>query len=81
MIEGIEPGRAVSFELEVFPSLVGKGLYGYLAAGYWIDIGTPERYLEATWDLLSGRPASKLPPRDETGSLVYAPALSRAGRT
>ena len=74
-IEGLEPGRAISFELEVFPALVGQGLYGYLAAGYWIDIGTPERYLEATWDLLSGRPASELPPRDETGSLVYAPAL------
>ena len=25
------------------------------AEGYWIDIGTPERYLEATWDLLAGR--------------------------
>ena len=75
VVEGIEPQRPVSFELEVFPSLVGHGLYGYLAAGYWIDIGTPERYLEATWDLLSGRPASRLPPRDETGSLVYAPAL------
>ena len=75
VIEGIEPGRAVSFEREVFPALVGQGLYGYLAAGYWIDIGTPERYMEATWDLLSGRPASKLPPRDETGSLVYPNCL------
>jgi mannose-1-phosphate guanylyltransferase len=70
VIEGIEPDRAVSFEREVFPALAGDGLYGYLAAGYWIDIGTPERYLEATWDLLSGRPASNLPPRDVTGSLI-----------
>jgi mannose-1-phosphate guanylyltransferase len=75
VIEAIEPGRPVSFEHEVFPALVGNGLYGYLAAGYWIDIGTPDRYLEATWDLLSGRPASKLPPRDETGSLVYPNCL------
>jgi mannose-1-phosphate guanylyltransferase len=75
LIETIEPGRAVSFEREVFPALVGKGLFGYLAAGYWIDIGTPGRYLEATWDLLSGRPDSKLPPRDETGSLVYPNCL------
>ena len=43
--------------------------------GYWIDIGTPERYLEATWDLLAGRVASELPPRDETGSLVYEGCL------
>jgi mannose-1-phosphate guanylyltransferase len=74
--ERIEPGRAVSFEREVFPALVGEGLYGYAAAGYWIDIGTPDRYLEATWDLLSGRPASNLPPRDETGSLVYEGCLT-----
>jgi mannose-1-phosphate guanylyltransferase len=75
VVERIEPGRAVSFEREIFPALVGEGLYGFPAAGYWIDIGTPERYLEATWDLLSGRPASNLPDRDETGSLVYGPCL------
>jgi mannose-1-phosphate guanylyltransferase len=75
LVESIPHGRAVSFELEVFPSLVGNGLYGYDAAGYWIDIGTPERYLEATWDLLAGRVHSTLPPRDETGSLVYENCL------
>jgi mannose-1-phosphate guanylyltransferase len=70
VIESIPAGRPVSFEREVFPALVGDGLYGYTAEGYWIDIGTPDRYLEATWDLLAGRVESKLPPRDETGSLV-----------
>jgi mannose-1-phosphate guanylyltransferase len=65
----------VSFEREVFPALVGHGLYGFDAPGYWIDIGTPERYLEATWDLLAGRVRSSLPPRDETGSLVYENCL------
>jgi mannose-1-phosphate guanylyltransferase len=75
VVERIPPGRAVSFEREVFPSLVGEGLYGYEAAGYWIDIGTPERYLEATWDLLAGRVTSTLAPRDETGSLVYEGCL------
>jgi mannose-1-phosphate guanylyltransferase len=74
-VERVPAGRAVSFEREVFPSLVGEGLYGFDAAGYWIDIGTPERYLEATWDLLAGRVASTLPPRDETGSLVYENCL------
>jgi mannose-1-phosphate guanylyltransferase len=73
--ERIPAGRAVSFEREVFPGLVGEGLYGHPAAGYWIDIGTPARYLEATWDLLAGHPRSSLPPRDETGSLVYENCL------
>jgi mannose-1-phosphate guanylyltransferase len=71
VVEAIPPGRAVSFEREVFPGLVGHGLHGYAAEGYWIDIGTPERYLEATWDLLAGRVRSQLPPRDETGSLIH----------
>jgi mannose-1-phosphate guanylyltransferase len=71
VLDLIPSGRAVSFEREVFPQLVGNGLYGWDADGYWIDIGTPERYLEATWDLLAGRVASALPARDETGSLIY----------
>ena len=69
VIERIVPGRAASFEREVFPALVGEGLFGFPAEGYWIDIGTPERYLRATWDLLSGRVKSALPPRDRGGSL------------
>jgi mannose-1-phosphate guanylyltransferase len=71
VVETLVPaGRAVSFEREVFPELVGNGLYGWAADGYWIDIGTPERYLESTYDLLAGAVDSTLPPRDETGSLI-----------
>lgn len=71
VVEGmVPPGRAVSFEREVFPRLVGDGLYGWPSDAYWIDIGTPERYLEATHDLLAGAVDSPLPPRDETGSLI-----------
>lgn len=76
VIDLIPSGRAVSFEREVFPQMVGKGLYGWAADGYWVDIGTPERYLEATWDLLAGRVESTLPERDETGSLVYEGSLT-----
>ena len=76
VIEEIPAGRAVSIEREIFPELVGHGLYGYLAAGYWADIGTPRRYLEGTWDLLAGVIESTLPERDETGSLVYEGGLT-----
>jgi mannose-1-phosphate guanylyltransferase len=76
VVDLIPAGRAVSFEREVFPQMVGNGLYGWAADGYWIDIGTPERYLEATWDLLAGRAESTLPDRDETGSLVYDGSLT-----
>ena len=76
VIERIPAGRAVSIEREIFPELVGEGLYGYAAAGYWVDIGTPRRYLEGTWDLLAGVIDSSLPERDETGSLVYEGGLT-----
>ena len=75
-VEQIASGRPVSFEREVFPALIGNGLYGYAAEGYWIDIGMPERYLESTYDLLAGRVASSLPPRDETDSLIYEGCLT-----
>jgi mannose-1-phosphate guanylyltransferase len=55
VLDHVPPDRAVSIEREVFPLLIGEGLYGIRLEGYWIDIGTPERYLEANWDILEGR--------------------------
>jgi mannose-1-phosphate guanylyltransferase len=80
LIDMVPPGRAVSIEREVFPELVGNGLYGYTADAYWMDIGTPERYLEATYDLLAGRLESDLPPSDETASLVYDGCITSGAR-
>jgi mannose-1-phosphate guanylyltransferase len=54
VLAAMPAGRAVSIERDVFPTLVGAGLYGYEAGGYWLDIGTPERYLQATADILAG---------------------------
>ena len=54
VLDLIPAGRAVSIEREVFPRLVGQGLYGRRLEGYWMDIGTPERYLQASWDILEG---------------------------
>lgn len=55
VLELIPPGENVSIERDVFPRLVGAGLHGLLLDGYWVDIGTPERYLQASWDILEGR--------------------------
>ena len=45
-------GTNISIERDVFPTLVDGGLYGLQSDGYWLDIGTPERYLQATFDIL-----------------------------
>ena len=48
----IPPDTNFSIERDVFPQLVGDGLYGCPGDGYWLDIGTPQRYLQATFDIL-----------------------------
>jgi mannose-1-phosphate guanylyltransferase len=62
VLDLIPPGRAMSIEREVFPRLAGEGLGGTLLEGYWMDIGTPERYLQATWDILEGRVETEVEP-------------------
>src|SRR5205807_10253737 len=37
-----------------WPRLVGAGLYGFASEGYWLDIGSPARYLQGTFDILEG---------------------------
>ena len=54
VLDLIPPDRNVSIEREVWPQLVGEGLYGYPAEAYWLDIGTPQRYLQGTFDILEG---------------------------
>jgi mannose-1-phosphate guanylyltransferase len=62
VLDLIPPGREFSIEREVFPLLVGDGLYALPLHGYWMDIGTPERYLQATWDILERRVATAVRP-------------------
>jgi mannose-1-phosphate guanylyltransferase len=53
VLDLIPPDRPVSIEREVFPQLVGEQtVHGVALAGYWLDIGTPEAYLQAHRDVL-----------------------------
>jgi mannose-1-phosphate guanylyltransferase len=81
-------GTRISIERDVFPKLVGRGLYGYEASGYWLDIGTPERYLQGTFDILDGNVRSQagdslgssgLSIADDVDGNVIAPALIGPG--
>jgi mannose-1-phosphate guanylyltransferase len=61
VLDGMPPaGTNVSIERQLFPTLVGRGLYGYEAGGYWMDIGTPDRYLKATYDILEGKVSTEV---------------------
>ena len=54
VLDLVEDGRAVSIEREIWPQLIGHGLYGHRSGGYWLDIGTPARYLQASFDIVTG---------------------------
>jgi mannose-1-phosphate guanylyltransferase len=69
VLELVPAGQNVSIERDVFPRLVGQGLHGLRLDGYWMDIGTPERYLQASWDILEGRVRTLVEPSAE-GVLV-----------
>ncbi|MFA4872400.1 MAG: nucleotidyltransferase family protein [Patescibacteria group bacterium] len=43
----IPPDAKTSLEYDLFPALIGKGLYGFATSEQFIDIGTPERYSKA----------------------------------
>lgn len=49
--------REISIEREIFPAVIEAGdrVYGFVADAYWMDLGTPEKYLQAHFDLLAGR--------------------------
>jgi mannose-1-phosphate guanylyltransferase/phosphomannomutase len=53
----IEEGRPVDFSEEVFPAALAdaKPVFGYVADGYWEDVGTLEAYLRAHQDILDER--------------------------
>jgi mannose-1-phosphate guanylyltransferase len=54
ILDLVPADRNVSIEREVWPLLIGAGLYGFPADAYWLDIGTPERYLQGTFDIIEG---------------------------
>ncbi len=47
VLEGIPVGKNFSVERDIFPSLIGNGLFGYPVDSPFLDIGTPESYAQA----------------------------------
>ena len=64
VLDYIPGDRPFSFERELFPTLVEQGLpvYAYVSDCYWIDIGTPEKYLEVHRDIIAERFVSRTIP-------------------
>ncbi len=72
VLDLIESDRRVSIERETFPKLVAKGsLFAIGSHSYWIDAGTKESYMKASFDLIgSKRPVPLLPSFEEVDANI-----------
>jgi mannose-1-phosphate guanylyltransferase len=64
LLERIPTGRPVSIEREFFPALLEDRIpfHGWVAENYWLDIGSPAKYLQGQLDLLAGRVENPVAP-------------------
>lgn len=77
------PGVNYSIERGFFPSLLGRGdcVLGYVHQGYWIDIGTPEKYLQVHRDILERRfPVALSGEASGSGYLAASASVDRQAR-
>jgi len=61
ILERIPAEGTQSFERDLFPAMLQEGarVYAYLTHDYWQDVGSPQKYLEASFGIISGR--TKMP--------------------
>lgn len=89
LVDTIPHGRPVSVEWETFPALLAGGhlVRGVVDTAYWLDLGTPEAYVQASCDLVLGRmssPALAGPPGErlvQGGASVHPDAVVTGGST
>src|SRR5256886_8536373 len=57
VLERFSVGEVFDFSKDLFPRLLADGepLFGYVADGYWTDVGSIQEYARANADLLRGR--------------------------
>jgi len=80
VLDGVPPDENVSIEREVFPRLIGNGLYAFPAKDYWLDIGTPHRYLRGTFDIIEGNVRTAVRDRFDEGFLAVGDRVESEGR-
>jgi NDP-sugar pyrophosphorylase family protein len=75
--ERIPRDTAWSIERSYFPSLVERGetFVAYVNRGYWIDIGTPAKYLQVHRDIMDGRFVA--PPFDAASGYAWVSSEAR----
>jgi mannose-1-phosphate guanylyltransferase len=72
VIDEIPPGQVISVERATFPGLISSGavVMGYPETAYWLDVGTPEAFVQGSCDLVLGRLASAALPSGGPGEML-----------
>jgi NDP-sugar pyrophosphorylase family protein len=80
-LELMPAGVPHSIERAFFPALLRRGdhVAAHVHRGYWIDIGTPEKYLQVHRDILRGRFPVQLDGRPMAGGWVHEGAVVDPG--
>jgi len=84
ILNRIPEGEVWSAERQLFPGLVEEGaaLYALGTDAYWMDIGTPQKLLEANRDALAGRfKTDAVPHPGPTANAIAADAKVAPGAT
>jgi mannose-1-phosphate guanylyltransferase/phosphomannomutase len=57
ILDYMPPCEICDFSYDIFPALLrdNRSIFGYLAEGYWCDMGTLPSYLQAMTDMLAGK--------------------------
>lgn len=57
ILDLIPAGENYSFEYGVFPELLRRKekFFAFVTDSYWLDVGTPQRYLQAHQDIINGK--------------------------
>lgn len=75
VLERMEPRRPYDFSTELFPAMLeeGRPMFGYVAEGYWCDIGNLDQYRQAQIDMLERRVAFD-PPGQQIAENIWVGA-------
>jgi len=68
----VPKGKPYSFERELFPKLLANGerVFAIVSDSYWLDIGSPKKYMQAHKDILSGEAFVNIEGRHIKGNII-----------
>ncbi len=83
VLDYLPEGEEFDFSKDLFPILLkeDKPIYGYVADGYWKDVGSLDEYRQANMDIIEGRVEVVMPGEKVPGKEVWTGTDTRVDFT